>query len=268
MNTWEQKIQKYCDEYNIPIYYLDEILKSSKVIPMIRGKAFEFSVLEKLTMILDSKIWTISTPSINAQSSIHDIDVLVIHKTKGTRISIECKLAKKGGCKVSDDLTEISIKCMRSRTLGTKMIQQRAPKLKISEELLTIHNDQYLPNDFDFVITSIGNAFYQTYEDKFTFSPNSRQQFFLKNFPNQDLKKETFKQFYIARSTDIAISSENNVICSRKDCPEKTSCGFIPNYPIIKFNSHSLIPINKWYPIEKAHDLFEEFCSQKSKRLC
>lgn len=261
MNTWEQKIQKYCDEYNIPIYYLAEIVESSKVIPMIRGKAFEFSVLEKLTMILDSKIWAISTPFINAQASIHDIDVLVIHKIKGTRISIECKLAKKGGCKVSDDLTEISIKCMRSRTLGNKVIQQRAPKLKISEELLTIHNDQYLPNDFDFVITSIGNAFYETHGNKFTFSPTSSQQLFLKNFPNQDLKKETYEQFYIARSADIAVARKNKVICSRKDCPERTSCGFIPNYPIIKFNSDSLIPTNKWHPIEKAHDLFDVFCS-------
>lgn len=195
MKTWQEKIQVYCEEYNIPINYLSEILESTKVIPMIRGKAFEFSVLDKLSTILDKNIWEISTTTINAQSNIHDIDVLVTHKQKKIKISVECKLAKKGGCKVTKDRTQISIKCMRSRTLGAKVIQQRSPKLGISEDILTVHNDQYLPSDFNFVITSIGNAFYETKESKFTFSPKHEQELFLKNFPNQNLKKRPFYNF-------------------------------------------------------------------------
>ena len=165
---WEDKIRAYCDKYNIPLYYLSNTLDEPKVIPMIRGKAFEFVVLEELKEILDEDIWEVSKPTINAQLAIHDVDVLVLHRETQKEIIIECKLAKKGSCRVDGDRTTIKVKCMRSRTLGVEMVRQLSPQLGIPEDVLSVHNDQYLERDFDFVITSIGNAFYET-DDNGTF---------------------------------------------------------------------------------------------------
>lgn len=44
-NDWQQKIEEYCEKYNIPISYLAETLLEPKVVPMIRGKGFEFSAM-------------------------------------------------------------------------------------------------------------------------------------------------------------------------------------------------------------------------------
>ena len=42
------------------------------------------------------------------------------------------------------------------------MVKKLAPVMGIPEEQLQVHNDQYTPDSFDFIITSIGNAFYET----------------------------------------------------------------------------------------------------------
>ena len=49
---WQQKIEGYCEKYDIPILYLVDTLYEPKVVPMIRGKAFEFSVMLTLERIL------------------------------------------------------------------------------------------------------------------------------------------------------------------------------------------------------------------------
>jgi hypothetical protein len=51
---------------------------------------------------------------------------------------------------------------MRSRTLGVELINQRAPQMGVSVPHLTAHKDSYLSSDFDIVISSLGNAFYET----------------------------------------------------------------------------------------------------------
>lgn len=43
------------------------VLNEPKVVPMIRGKAFEFSVLEKLKDIFPGKKWDIEKMLVNAQ---------------------------------------------------------------------------------------------------------------------------------------------------------------------------------------------------------
>ncbi|PIW74711.1 MAG: restriction endonuclease, partial [Candidatus Portnoybacteria bacterium CG_4_8_14_3_um_filter_44_15] len=52
MKNWDKKVKEYCEKYNIPIFYLAETLYEPKVVPMIRGKAFEFSVMMALQEIL------------------------------------------------------------------------------------------------------------------------------------------------------------------------------------------------------------------------
>ena len=55
----EQKILAYCDEYNIPVHYLFEILEDQKVVPMIRGKATEYNAYIYLQEHLDKFTWDV-----------------------------------------------------------------------------------------------------------------------------------------------------------------------------------------------------------------
>jgi hypothetical protein len=260
-DTWQQKVLNYCMQYNLPIDYFINTLNEPKVIPMIRGKAFEFTAMLVLQDILDDNIWTIDKPVINAQLGMHDIDVRVIHKRTGTIINIECKLAKKEGYKISSDgFHEIRIKCMRSRTLGKAKVKELAPKLNVSKKLLSIHSDQYLPKDFDILITSIGNSFYRTNKETslFEWKPNEAELLFLRKIglKNDDEAKDfAFGKMYVAKSTEIAILNENEIICTRRKCPQKRNCGFIPNYPIIKFDPSSNRPTSNWLPVEDIESL-------------
>src|SRR3989344_1000920 len=161
--SWEEKVKEYCVKYNIPVLYLAETLYEPKVVPMIRGKAFEFSVMISLREVLPKDKWNVDKPIMNAQAGFHDVDVRAQHKPTGKVVRVECKLAKKGAFKLfTDGHSEIRVKCMRSRTLGPAKVKELAPKLGVPEKVLAVHNDQYLPTDFDLVLSSIGNAFYTT----------------------------------------------------------------------------------------------------------
>jgi len=142
--AWQKNVTDFCKHYNIPINFLAETLNEPKVVPMIRGKAFEFSVYERLLNILNPKIWLVEKPTINAQFGQHDEDVRITHKKSGVSISVECKLAAKGRFrKHKDGSFSIPIKCMRSRTLGDARIAQLAPIIGVTEKVLKVHNDQH-----------------------------------------------------------------------------------------------------------------------------
>jgi hypothetical protein len=160
---WRAKLEAYCHDFNIPIEYIADILNDPKVVPMVRGKAFEFSVLQVLKRVLPKKTWIVDKPMMNAQFGLHDMDVRVIHKRTKKVIGVECKLASKGSFRAgAKGQSRIKVKCMRSRTLGEGKVKELAPILGIPEKVLTVHNDQYLKENFDVVITSIANAFYET----------------------------------------------------------------------------------------------------------
>lgn len=263
--NWEEKVREYCEKYNIPILYLAETLYEPKVVPMIRGKAFEFSAMVALQEILPSSEWLVDKPMMNAQIGFHDIDVRVQHKRTKKVVRIECKLAKKGGYRLfPDGHSEIRVKCMRSRTLGPAKVKEMAPKLGISEKVLAVHNDQYLPADFDVVISSIGNAFYTT--DKktglFEWKPSPKGSEFLSKIGftggKENLKDFAFKTMFVAKASDLTIG-KNGVVCTRAQCKNKKACGFIPNYPIISFDKKTTKPNNGWVSIENALGLFEHF---------
>ena len=87
---------------------------------------------------------------------------------------------------------QIHVKCMRSRTLGDNKVRELAPKIGVDFELLKIHNDQYVPKDFDVIITTIGNAFYDTNQetDAFDWHPNANAVEFLeKLFKTSNLEE-------------------------------------------------------------------------------
>lgn len=263
-NGWQQKITEYCERYNIPILYLADTLYEPKVTPMIRGKAFEYSAIMILRDVLPKNEWKVYKVSVGEEISFHDTDVRLFHKRTGKAIRIECKLAKKEGYRLrADGHSEIFIKCMRSRTLGIAKVKELAPKLGIGEKALAVHNDQYVPADFDIVVTSIGNAFYRT-DDKTgltEFSPTKLEIRFLQSLKspsNENLKDFAFRRMYVARSTDLAVRPENGIKCSRKNCTNKTNCGFIPNYPVIYFDAAGK-PTNGWVPIEESIAVFRRF---------
>jgi len=268
--NWVNEIVDYCDKYNILIEYLEDTLYMPKVVPMIRGMAFEFSAMLVLKRVLSDKKWSVEKVPMNAQLGLSDVDILVTHKKSNKKISIECKLASKESFKLSPDKrTMLRIKCMRSRTLGSAMIKQLAPKRRISEEMLAVHNDQYLPGDFDVLITSIGNAFYRTNRQLniFEWKPSRIELKFLNRlFPNkklEELKNLAFGKMYICSSKQLSISRKNKVACTRKKCNNKRSCGFIPNYPIISFQEKSLKPNWPWVEINKADGVLKNLIKQK-----
>jgi hypothetical protein len=262
--SWEQKVKEYCEKYNIPVLYLAETLYEPKVVPMIRGKAFEFSVMMALQEILPKDEWQVDKPMMNAQISFHDIDVRVLHKPTNKVVRVECKLAKKGGYRLfADGHSEIRVKCMRSRTLGSAKVKALAPKFGITEKVLAVHNDQYLPADFDLVISSIGNAFYTT--DKktgyFEWNPPPEGEDFLRKIGasgKKSFRDFAFRTLYVAKTSDLKIGN-NGVICTRAQCKNKKACGFIPNYPIINFDKKTYQPKNGWISIEKSLGLFKDF---------
>lgn len=297
-DQWISDIREYCRVLNISTNDLYRIVTDLKVAPMIRGKAFEFSTYSKLKQILPDKEWTVSKPIMNAQTGIHDIDVMVKHKLTNKIISVECKLAGKGRFRVAKKTQAgiakkgdylISVKCMRSRTTKTpEKAESIAKKLGVSTEAFLAHSDQYRASSFNVVATSIGNAFYETLEDDdgnlmYKFQPTEEGKRFIERLKppldaetalqefadNLDietaLQEFVYNKVYLVSSLDIAVSEESGVICGKGKCSEKYDCGFIPNYPVINFGnikelSSSVIPSpkNHWVEIEKAKIFFEE----------
>jgi len=264
-DDWQQKLKEYCEKYNLPISYLAETLYEPKVVPMIRGKCFEFSVMIFLQQFLPKNEWVINKAIMSEEISFHDTDIRVFHKRTGKVIRVECKLAKKEGYRLyADGHSEIRVKCMRSRTLGAAKVKELAPKLGVNEQVLLTHNDQYLPADFDVVVTSIGNAFYRTDRNTglYEWRPKkTEEEFLLKLKPssNESLKDFAFRRIYVVRTADLAAMPNTGVVCSRGRCKNRTNCGFIPNYPVIHFDSKTNKPTNGWVTIEESPSLFKRF---------
>jgi hypothetical protein len=242
---------------------------------MVRGKAFEFSVMLKLREILPQEEWNVDKEMLNAQLGSNDIDVGINHINSNTSISIECKLSKKESFRVlANGNYKVGVKCMRSRTLGAAMVKNLAPKLKVSESQLQTHNDQYLPEDFDIVVTSIGNAFYRTNSETrlFEWLPTEKEVHFLELLRKKvgfsktgDLKEFAFNQMYAAKAPSLVISRKTGVRCTRKKCDNPDECGFIPNYPVIEFDSTSLTPVKGWVLINEVQKLLMDFIPQQKQ---
>ncbi len=239
-------LERYCDNYNIPEKHLLDIINDLKVIPMIRGKGFEFFVSDKLKKILNKHVWEVSNPLMNAQPGTRDIDVKVINTKTNEITRIECKLAKNNSIK-SDLNIKFQVKCMRSRAIGHKEVATRVAKeYGINTQDVLEHADQYREDDFDLIATSLDNAFWSSdsngryiFNYKKPYAEKLSQMFpklFKEPYNPQEFKKSSANFILIARSKDIKVSKENKIICRRRDCRNKENCGFIPNYPIINLN--------------------------------
>jgi transcriptional regulator with XRE-family HTH domain len=249
---------EFCAEYTIGIGSLVHILRDPKVMPMIRGKGFEFGVEEKLQRILDPRRYTISAPFINPQSGTEKTDVEIIRVSDQRKFRIECKLAQKGEFQVLPHSGgfRLRVKCMRSRTLGEEAAGRMSRKTGRSQTDHFTHSDQYLPQEFDFVVTSLANAFFETDEfGNFVWQPSSSALLFLKALDITTTNQASQKMF-VAKSSSLAALKDNQVECSRQICDNKTNCGFIPNYPKIFFDVQGRVQ-TPWYPLEDIESLFD-----------
>jgi hypothetical protein len=260
---WQKDIIDFCNHYNIPVEYLAGTLNEPKVVPMIRGKAFEFSVLKSLKDTLNPDKWITQKDVMNAQLGSHDEDVSIINRNTNKRYSVECKLAGKGRFKKEKSGNFIiNVKCMRSRTLGESIVQRLAPQLNLPVDVLLLHNDQYRATDFDLVVTSIGNAFYETNDEGlFFWNPDKNGIEFLQKLLNKkenELQEAAFNKMYVAKASDLAVGSGHQT-CVRRSCTNKDNCGFIPNYPPIIFDKTTLKPTNGWSDFDEIENVLNSF---------
>jgi len=286
---WLRKLEQFCYQYNLEIEFLADILTDPKVIPMIRGKGFEFTARKVLSSLLSSEQYEVTNPRLNAQSGLKDIDVAIKDKITDKVYSVECKLASKGSFRWKQgEPPFIKVKCMRSRTLGEIAARQKAESTGMNYELLMLHNDQYISDDFDLVITSIANAFYETDEEGlfYWYPPENAKPFLGKiNVETQD---DAFHKLYVAKSVNLSVNGENRtggkiIQCNKKrkksvvsksvisqkeknkatfiKCQDilhqigETYCNFIPNYPIIYFNPDNGKPYPPWFEVEAIERL-------------
>jgi hypothetical protein len=261
-------LEEYCEKYDVPLEHLAKIISDLKVIPMIRGKGFEFTISDELKKILPQEKWGVSNPRINAQPTISDIDVKVTRLSDDKKINIECKLTKKASFKIEEDFTGFQVKCMRSRTVNDNvMATNLSGRYGISRDLLLLHRDNYRENDFDFVITSLGNSFWVTENNDYIFKGNEDQheklsEMFPRHFVAFDnFQNEAFDFFLFARSSDIKVDTSNNITCVRRKCITQgfsNSCGFIPDYPIVNLKE-VVEGKSPWKLLSCIEEEFEKF---------
>jgi hypothetical protein len=254
--NWIKNFEIFCLRYNLNIKHLKDILNDPKVIPMIRGKSFEFTVKDYVSEIL-SEEYLVTNPRLNAQTGLNDIDVSIINKSTGKKYSVECKLAKKGSFRLNKAKNPyIEVKCMRSRTLGENAALQKSKLIGIPVAALMIHNDQYIPKEFDLVITSIANAFFETDTDGlFYWSPPPAANLFLEQLGVSN-QNDAFYKMYVAKSKHLAANEINQVKCTRQKCTD-LNCSFIPNYPKIYFDSFTGNPLAPWVPLDNIESLLD-----------
>lgn len=262
-----EKIKEYCKKYDIALNYLVEVISDLKVIPMIRGKSFEYTVSDMLKNTLSQK-WKVENLNINAQQGVHDVDVLVTRISDKKKIRVECKLTKNDSFAISGNVAELRVKCMRSRTFSDNPAATRmAQNYGVNRNSLLIHADSYREQDFDFVITSLGNSLWTTINEKYVFNGNKQQYDFLKHlFPEhfKDFSKfqqEAFTFLMFARSSELVVNQRNNFTCTRRKCQlagTQSNCGFIPNYPIVQLNNVAK-NIGTWRKFSNLETEFNNF---------
>ena len=142
------RLAEYCRQYSIPPQHIFDILNDQKVIPMLRGKGLEYSLILILPTVLNPAAWEVSKLNPNAQPGKPDEDIAVTHKRTGIRLVVESKSAVRGSMKLGihtriHKVPHFRVKCHRSRS---------------NKKLLT--NDQYADSAFDVLMSNPTNALF------------------------------------------------------------------------------------------------------------
>jgi hypothetical protein len=228
---WEitKELKNVCQQQGIKIRFLPQIIQHKKVDPMMRGIHQEYYLRERLALVKNID-WLV-----HEKTSLDDEDIRV--DFNGDRI-FESKLAKKDSVKHAEDGTTIEIKCMRSRTIGRAVAEQRAIKYRVPVELLMLHKDQYRADDFTGLITVLYNAF----ASKAAEGLDKRDKEFLADLKVGSL--DELRQVAFFALSKKLISTKKNKVCRRRACDG--CCGFVPNYPKIFFPRGSYKPLPPW----------------------
>lgn len=243
MTTQEigEKILEYCNNFKIPEEYLMDILIDQKVVPMIRGKATEYSVLLLLKKVLNPHEWSVAKLNLNAQNGTHDEDVTITHQRTGIIIKVECKNAVRGSFKYSPRARFskepfCSIKCHKSRSDLKKA---------------TTTNDRYLVGDFDVVISNLSNAVIAgaTYSENFELIDNDKVIKKLSEHYNCD---KTFEQLFDATYSDWRFTMAEDI----------AENGVIPRTPKVLLENDE-----KWHSISELESYLLQFTRTHRDRM-
>lgn len=234
-----QALRLYCMEFRLRPHLLLKTLRHKKVRPMIRGIHQEYHLHDLLTRF---------GLELADKSDNDDDDMTLLLHSEEPRMyeanqkpaRTESKLAKLWGRKHTATATIIPVKCMRSRTVGQKVAEQRSIELGIPADLILKHGDQYRATDFEGVITLLSNAFdglkLEDRDYEF-FSDLGVQSYY-------DLDEMPF--FALAYKL---VSTKENPVCRRRGCTK--DCHFVPNYPEIIFPRGSDKPLPPWKKVIK-----------------
>jgi len=144
-----EEIKAFCKKFAVPPNHLLDILKDLKVIPMIRGKGFEYFVYEELKENLDSDTWEIHKYNTNPQRNATDADLVAKHLSSNEEVIIECKTAVRGSFKVRGQICKephFRVKCHKSRSNNQR----------------TFTNDRYFVDEFDIIFSTPANSFIES----------------------------------------------------------------------------------------------------------
>ena len=204
----------------MPFSHLGKIIRDPKVVPMIRGKGFEYLVLRRLKQVINSSDWRTKKPRRNPQLDVRDVDILLRNRSNERRLSIECMMAGKGTL-LKKDHTKFQVKCMRSRVIGESEAATRtARRYHVKRKLVLLHEDSCRTNDFDAVITSLENSLWTTKDEEYTFRGTRREfdalrDLFPKSFKKYNgesgFQKAVANFFLVARSKDLTVSEANGI---------------------------------------------------------
>ena len=232
---------EYCNTLKIPVEYLMDILIDQKVVPMIRGKATEYSTYLLLKETLNPHEWSVAKLNLNAQTSTHDEDVTITHQRTGIIIKVECKNAVRDSFKYSSRARFshepfCSIKCHKSRS-------------DLSKAATT--NDRYLVGDFDIIVSNLSNAVIAgaTYSENFELKDDSRlieklSEHYGCGTSYNDIFEATYNDWRFAIAEDIA---EN---------------GVIPRTPKVLLQNDK-----HWHPIAELEQYLSVFVREHKDRM-
>lgn len=243
LETLGKQILDYCESYKIPKEYLYDILIDQKVVPMIRGKATEYSTLLLLQQVLDPREWAVAKLNLNAQTGTHDEDVTVTHQRTGIIIKVECKNASRGSFKCSSRTKKYpnkaycTIKCHKSRSDLKKA---------------STTNDRYLPGDFDIVISNLSNAVIAgaTYTKNFELISDKNV---VRKLAEYYQCKPTYQEIFDASYNDWRFAFQSDILDEQGVAVQRTPAVLLEDYSV-------------WHKIEDLDKYLSAFVREHLER--
>ena len=235
----QDDIIRYCREYHIPTDYFLEILNDQKVLPMIRGKASEYSAYLAIRGVLPEREWTVTKLNLNAQTNTGDQDVSITHRRTGMQLTVETKNAVRGSFKSGERakvcrVAHFRIKCHRSRS---------------NIRLARTTNDRYSEDCFDLVISNVSNAIIQG-------NTIGAQLELLHNEELLDIVKEYYE---VGNNEQVLESAYNDwrFAISR----EISEDGYIPRNPVVRLRDDQ-----NWHTLDSMQSVILNYIREVRSR--